>query len=103
MKTAVLPISLAPPPPPQMHVFSFERLAPLRFGRISVRFRLVPCEPADPIIIHISGFRTTDGGWLRLAFKSLASDAGLVSVELAASGSDVAMPVRCAGAAPGLL
>ncbi|KAF6259123.1 hypothetical protein COO60DRAFT_1044380 [Scenedesmus sp. NREL 46B-D3] len=71
-----------------MHAFAYEQLAPLKNGRTSIRYRLVTCTPADPIIVHIQNYRATLGGWLRLAFKNVAGDAALTAVELAPAGSD---------------
>ncbi|WIA07996.1 hypothetical protein OEZ85_007467 [Tetradesmus obliquus] len=77
-----------------MHVFAFEQLAPLKYGRTTVRYRLVTCTPADPIIVHIQDYRATLGGWIRLAFKNVAGDAGLTAVELASAGSDFRAQAR---------
>lgn len=44
--------------------------------------RLVECEPSDPITIHLQDFRASEGGWMRLALKNVAGDAGLTAVEL---------------------
>lgn len=35
--------------------------------------------------MRVDGFRIVQGGWLRLSLKSVASDAGVVSIELARS------------------
>lgn len=51
--------------------------------------RLVDCEPADPIAIHVADYRATLGGWIRLSIKNAAGDAGITSVEIGAAGSNV--------------
>lgn len=47
--------------------------------------RLVECEPADPITIHIMDYRASDGGWLRFSLKNVAGDAALVAVDIGTS------------------
>jgi hypothetical protein len=48
-------------------------------------FRLVECEPTDPVTVHIMDYRANEGGWIRLALKNVAGDAALIKVELAAA------------------
>ncbi|KAF8072373.1 EXPA5 [Scenedesmus sp. PABB004] len=84
-----------------MHVLSFEQLAPVRLGRVGIRFRLVACEPADPITIHISGHRTTEGGWLRVAFTNVGGvDGALVAVEAASAGANATRLLGCSPPTP---
>lgn len=49
----------------------------------------VECEPADNIMIHVDKYRATEGGWIRLAFRNVAGDAGINRVELAADTTKV--------------
>ena len=45
----------------------------------------VECSPADNITVRVDAFRVAQGAWLRLSFKNVASDGGLMRVELARS------------------
>ncbi len=47
----------------------------------------VECAPVDNISVRVDGFRVAQGGWIRLSFKSVASDAGITKVELARSSN----------------
>ena len=49
----------------------------------------VECEPADHVAIKVSDYRATEGGWIRLALKNVAGDAGVVHVELSKARADV--------------
>ncbi|KIY98908.1 hypothetical protein MNEG_9055 [Monoraphidium neglectum] len=66
-----------------LHVFGFEMLAPTDLGTVDVRYRLIACEPVDPITIHVDAYRVTEGGWLRLALKNIGGDGQIAAVELA--------------------
>ncbi|KAI8465741.1 MAG: RlpA-like double-psi beta-barrel-protein domain-containing protein-containing protein [Monoraphidium minutum] len=66
-----------------LHVFGFEMLAATDLGRVDIRYRLVACEPVDPITIHVDAYRVTEGGWLRLALKDVAGEGQITAVELA--------------------
>eukprot|EP00775_Hariotina_reticulata_P002237 gene2237-2549_t len=78
-----------------LHVFAFEQLAPIRVGRVAIRYRLIECDPADAITIHVSDYRAEEGGWIRMTFKNLAGDGGLTAVELAKSATtSAAGPTR---------
>jgi len=65
-----------------LHVFGFELLAPTDVGSVAVRYRRVACAPVDPITLHVDAYRVAEGGWLRLALKSVAGDGQMRSIEL---------------------
>ncbi|GFR44251.1 hypothetical protein Agub_g5453, partial [Astrephomene gubernaculifera] len=68
-----------------MHAFAFEQIARLEYGKTAIQYRQVECSPADNITVRVDSFRVVQGGWIRLSIKGVASDAGIVSVELARS------------------
>lgn len=78
-----------------IHVLGFEQVAGLPFGRAHIRYRLVECEPADPIIIHIMDYRATAGGWMRLALKNVAGDAALTAVEIGTGTGNASAWMPC--------
>jgi hypothetical protein len=49
----------------------------------------VDCEPDGNIVVDVDQFRTSDGGYARLALKSVAGSGDLTSVELRRSPSGV--------------
>ncbi|KXZ46907.1 hypothetical protein GPECTOR_39g401 [Gonium pectorale] len=76
-----------------LHAFAFEQIARLERGSAVIQYRQV----------RVDGFRVVQGGWIRLSLKSVASDAGIVRVELtrslsAATGSNSTEPVPSVGA-----
>ncbi|CAG9462753.1 unnamed protein product [Pedinophyceae sp. YPF-701] len=46
---------------------TFEQIAPMRGGRISLSYRQVACEPDISVKLLVSAFRQGSGGWLRVA------------------------------------
>lgn len=78
-----------PPQQVNLHVFGFEMLAASDLGKVSIRYRLVACQPVDPITIHVDAYRVSGGGWLRLALKSVAGDGQVTSIELVGLGASL--------------
>ncbi|KAG2447991.1 hypothetical protein HYH02_007019 [Chlamydomonas schloesseri] len=68
-----------------LHAFAFEQIARLKYGSVAIQYRQVECSPADNMTVVVDGFRVSQGGWLRLSLKSVASDGGISRVELARS------------------
>ncbi|KAG2431183.1 hypothetical protein HXX76_009711 [Chlamydomonas incerta] len=68
-----------------LHAFAFEQIAQLKHGSVAIEYRQVECSPADNMTVVVDGFRVSQGGWLRLSIKSVASDGGISRVELARS------------------
>ncbi|KAG2486787.1 hypothetical protein HYH03_014586 [Edaphochlamys debaryana] len=68
-----------------LHAFAFERIGRLKLGSAPIRYRQVECSPVDNITVRVDGFRVSQGGWLRIALKSVAGDGGVTRVELARS------------------
>ncbi|PNW73437.1 hypothetical protein CHLRE_14g631950v5 [Chlamydomonas reinhardtii] len=68
-----------------LHAFAFEQISQLKYGSVAIQYRQVECSPADNMTVVVDGFRVSQGGWLRLSIKSVASDGGISRVELARS------------------
>eukprot|EP00887_Chlorella_sp_A99_P006304 scaffold3.g6304.t1 len=62
---------------------TFARLAPLSSGLAPIHFRTVECAPplGSNITVVVDAWRTSEGGWLRLAVSNVGGP-GLASVEL---------------------
>lgn len=48
----------------------------------------VDCAPPGDIVIDVNTFRSSSGGYIRLALESVAGDGGLESVELREASED---------------
>eukprot|EP01024_Parvocaulis_polyphysoides_P036669 TRINITY_DN3259_c0_g1_i3.p1 TRINITY_DN3259_c0_g1~~TRINITY_DN3259_c0_g1_i3.p1 ORF type:complete len:465 (-),score=51.32 TRINITY_DN3259_c0_g1_i3:454-1695(-) len=65
-----------------MHVFAFQHLAPSSWGEIPIRFRRVSCQPPSGMVVRVTDYRETYGGWIRLVIMEVAGKANIKSVGL---------------------
>lgn len=72
-----------------LHVFAFDKLAPIRLGNIQVQIRQVECEPLGNLIILVKNYRFEKGGYIKMVFRNVPVSGGLNQVSLrSTSGGD---------------
>ncbi|CAD7696155.1 unnamed protein product [Ostreobium quekettii] len=65
-----------------LHVFAFDKLAPIRLGNIRIRLRQVECKPKANIVLKVKTYRVEEGGYIKFVIRNVPGDGGLRSVEL---------------------
>lgn len=68
-----------------LHVFAFDRLAPIRLGNIAIRLRQVECIPDGNIAIRVKVYRVDAGGYIKFVVRNIPGDGGLRSAEIKGS------------------
>eukprot|EP01023_Acetabularia_acetabulum_P061246 TRINITY_DN7395_c0_g1_i2.p1 TRINITY_DN7395_c0_g1~~TRINITY_DN7395_c0_g1_i2.p1 ORF type:complete len:463 (-),score=87.63 TRINITY_DN7395_c0_g1_i2:563-1804(-) len=65
-----------------MHVFEFQHLAPSKWGEIPIRFRRVPCDPPAGMVVRVTDYRESAGGWIKIVIMEVAGKANIANVGL---------------------
>lgn len=71
----------------------FDKLAPLDLGNMPIMYRQVPCPYSGNIVVRVNNYRSSAGGWLRLALRNVAGMADISSVHLARAGTTNWIPM----------
>eukprot|EP00210_Caulerpa_lentillifera_P006293 g6012.t1 len=71
-----------------LHVFAFDKLAPIRLGNISVQIRQVVCQPLSTLMILVKNYRVEEGGYIKLVIRNVPASGGLNRVSLRHTGDD---------------
>eukprot|EP01025_Chloroclados_australasicus_P026094 TRINITY_DN2592_c0_g1_i5.p1 TRINITY_DN2592_c0_g1~~TRINITY_DN2592_c0_g1_i5.p1 ORF type:complete len:424 (-),score=50.16 TRINITY_DN2592_c0_g1_i5:278-1492(-) len=70
-----------------MHVFAFQHLAPSKWGEIPIRFRRVSCQPPAGMMVRVTDYRASEGGWIRLVIMEVAGKADIAAVDIRQHGA----------------
>lgn len=72
----------------------FDAMAPLDLGNMPIMYRRVACPFSGNIVVRVNNYRSTAGGWLRLALRNVAGMADVSSVQLARAGTANWIPMN---------